>query len=140
MIAIALAPEPELLIADEPTTALDVTIQAQILELIAEFSVFGIAMILITHDLGVVAGVCDRSRVMYAGKVVERGSALDVFEDPKHPYTAGLLASTPRLDQPTDRMIPIAGTPPDLSQGLEACPFAPRCSRRLKTASRRSRQ
>ncbi len=128
MIAIALAPEPDLLIADEPTTALDVTIQAQILELIAQLQeTLGIAMMLITHDLGVVAGVCDRVAVMYAGRIVEVGPADQMFAHPRHPYTAALLAATPRLDQSVDRLEPIRGNPPNVAELVPGCAFAPRC-------------
>ena len=130
LIAMALACEPQLLIADEPTTALDVTIQAQILELIAEIqSRLGLAVLLITHDLGVVAGLCDRVSVMYAGKLVELGSAADLFARPLHPYTAGLLRSTPRLDVVLERLVSIAGAPPDLVRPPRGCPFRARCER-----------
>jgi peptide/nickel transport system ATP-binding protein len=128
MIAMALACEPELLIADEPTTALDVTIQAQILELIAEIQGrLGLAVLLITHDLGVVAGVCHRVAVMYGGKIVETGPLAELFERPGHPYTAGLLRSTPRLDLVQHRLSGIDGTPPELVQPPVGCPFQPRC-------------
>jgi peptide/nickel transport system ATP-binding protein len=130
MIAIALAPEPDLLIADEPTTALDVTIQAQILELIGELRrTLELSMILITHDLGVVAGICDEVAVMYAGRVVERGPTDAIFATPAHPYTAGLLASTPRVDQPNRRLAAIGGSPPAATNIPPGCPFAPRCPR-----------
>jgi oligopeptide transport system ATP-binding protein len=129
MIAMALACEPKLLIADEPTTALDVTIQAQILDLllglVAERDT---ALILITHDLGVVAGTCERVNVMYAGMFVETGSAEQVFGAPRHPYTLGLLQSVPRLDTPRGRQLqPIAGSPRDMLHEPTACPFQPRC-------------
>ena len=128
MIAMALACEPELLIADEPTTALDVTIQAQILELIAEIQQrLGLAVLLITHDLGVVAGVCHRVAVMYGGKIVETGPLAELFERPGHPYTMGLLRSTPRLDLVQPRLSGIEGTPPELIQPPAGCPFQPRC-------------
>jgi len=128
MIAMALACEPELLIADEPTTALDVTIQAQILELIAEIQErLGLAVLLVTHDLGVVAGVCNRVVVMYGGKIMERGGAADVFEHPGHPYTAGLLRSTPRLDLVQHRLVGIDGSPPNMIEPPPGCPFSPRC-------------
>ena len=128
MIASALACEPELLIADEPTTALDVTVQAQILELIGDLQArLGIAVILITHDLAVVAQVCERVAVMYAGKVIETGTVEQVLRDPAHPYTQGLLASSPRLRGDRRRMIPIAGSPPDVYQPLTGCSFSPRC-------------
>ncbi|MCB1246819.1 MAG: ABC transporter ATP-binding protein [Acidimicrobiia bacterium] len=128
MIAMALASEPKLLIADEPTTALDVTIQAQILELLDDLqSRLGLTTILITHDLAVVAGVCHRVRVMYAGKFVEKGNAAEIFGEPGHPYTVGLLKSTPRLDELVPRLYSIAGSPPDLRLPVVGCPFRPRC-------------
>lgn len=129
MIAIALACEPRLLIADEPTTALDVTIQAQILELMMELKdKLGMAIIMITHDLGVVASMCERIAVMYAGRIVEYGTADDIFYHPKHRYTRGLLRSIPRLDtREHERLIPIEGTPVDLLNPPLGCPFAPRC-------------
>jgi len=128
MIAMALACEPELLIADEPTTALDVTIQAQILELIGEIQHrLGLAVLLVTHDLGVVAGVCNRVIVMYGGKIMERGRAADVFERPGHPYTSGLLRSTPRLDLVQHRLVGIDGAPPNMIEPPPGCPFMPRC-------------
>jgi peptide/nickel transport system ATP-binding protein len=130
MIAMALAPEPDLLIADEPTTALDVTIQAQILELLAELrETLDLSLILITHDLGVVAGICDEIAVMYAGRVVERGRTDEVFRAPSHPYTAGLIASTPRVDQPRRRLTAIGGSPPGAIDPPPGCAFAPRCPR-----------
>ena len=130
MIAMALSCNPKLLIADEPTTALDVTIQAQILDLIARLrKELGMAVILITHDLGVVAGVCERINVMYAGHIVESGTAEELFANPRHPYTLGLLRSVPRIDQPRrERLIPIEGLPPDLIDPPPGCPFAPRCA------------
>jgi peptide/nickel transport system ATP-binding protein len=129
LIAMALACEPELLVADEPTTALDVTIQAQILELIADLQKqLGLSVLLITHDLGVVAGLCDRVAVMYAGKLVEIADADDLFAEPAHPYTAGLLNSTPRLDIVMPRLVSIEGAPPDLVAPPVGCPFAARCS------------
>jgi oligopeptide transport system ATP-binding protein len=129
MIAIALSTNPDLLIADEPTTALDVTIQAQILDLMRELSSeFGSSVILITHDLGVVAGMADRVAVMYAGYVVETGTLEDIFYRGQHPYTHMLLQSIPRLDQPRDEpLVPIPGSPPDLLTLGPGCPFAPRC-------------
>jgi peptide/nickel transport system ATP-binding protein len=129
MIAMALSCDPELLIADEPTTALDVTVQAQILDLISDLqSEFGSAVIIITHDLGVVAELSDDILVMYAGRVGEYGSADDVFTRPGHPYTWGLLASTPRIDRErATRLIPIPGTPPSLIRVPPGCPFHPRC-------------
>jgi oligopeptide/dipeptide ABC transporter ATP-binding protein len=129
MIAIALASEPMLLIADEPTTALDVTIQAQILELLQRLSEeLEVAVLMITHDLGVVAEFCDRVQVMYAGRIVERASLKDLFTDPLHPYTRGLLASSPRLDVAiSDRLDPIPGDPPEHANAVPGCPFHPRC-------------
>jgi oligopeptide/dipeptide ABC transporter ATP-binding protein len=129
MIAMALACEPKLLIADEPTTALDVTIQAQILNLLRELVVErDTALILITHDLGVVAGMCERVNVMYAGMFMETGSAEQVFARPRHPYTLGLLQSVPRLDAARKTALhPIEGSPRDRLQPPQACPFQPRC-------------
>ena len=128
MIAMALACEPELLIADEPTTALDVTIQAQILELLAELQQrLGLAVLLITHDLAVVAEVCRRVAVMYGGKIVETGTAVELYERPGHPYTRCLLTSTPRLDVVVPRLIGIDGLPPNLLDPPPGCPFEPRC-------------
>jgi oligopeptide/dipeptide ABC transporter ATP-binding protein len=129
MIAIALACNPQLLIADEPTTALDVTIQAQILELMKGLSKeFGTAVMLITHDLGVVAGTCEHVNVMYAGHVVESAPVKQIFETPAHPYTVGLLKSIPRLDEGRgNRLTPILGQPPDLTNPPPGCPYAPRC-------------
>ncbi len=130
MIAMALACNPKLLIADEPTTALDVTVQAQILELInAVCNEFGTALILITHDLGVVAEMTDRVVVMYAGKVVEEAPTEEIFANPRHPYTLGLLASVPRLDEArTSELKTIEGAPPDLLKPPPGCPFMPRCA------------
>jgi peptide/nickel transport system ATP-binding protein len=130
MIAMALSCNPELLIADEPTTALDVTVQAQILDLIRDLQQeFNSAVIIITHDLGVVAELADNILVMYAGRAVEYGSAHDIFRRPQHPYTWGLLSSMPRLDrEPTDRLLPIKGTPPSLINVPSGCPFHPRCA------------
>ena len=129
MIAMALGCNPKLLIADEPTTALDVTIQAQILELIRQVQRdLGVAVILITHNLGVVARYVDRINVMYAGSIVERGELAEIFRAPKHPYTEGLLASVPRLDKPKGaRLVPIEGMPPDLSALPAGCAFHDRC-------------
>ncbi|MEU0194381.1 ABC transporter ATP-binding protein [Streptomyces afghaniensis] len=129
MIAMALVNNPELLIADEPTTALDVTVQAQILDLIHDLQKeFGSAVIMITHDLGVVAEMADDLLVMYGGRCVERGPAEDVFSEPRHPYTWGLLGSMPRLDrEETDRLIPIKGAPPSLINLPSGCAFHPRC-------------
>jgi oligopeptide transport system ATP-binding protein len=130
MIAIALACNPKLLIADEPTTALDVTVQAQILELIdGVCSEFGTAVIIITHDLGVVAGMTDRVVVMYAGKVMETAPTDEIFANPRHPYTLGLLASVPRLDEKRHSQLKtIEGAPPDLIKPPTGCPFMPRCA------------
>jgi oligopeptide/dipeptide ABC transporter ATP-binding protein len=129
LIAMALACEPQLLIADEPTTALDVTIQAQILELIAEIQQrLGLSVLLITHDLGVVAGLCDRVAVMYAGQIVEVAPAADLYARPGHPYSAGLLRSTPRLDVVIPRLVSIEGSPPDLVRPPTGCAFASRCA------------
>ncbi len=129
MIAMALACNPKLLIADEPTTALDVTIQAQILELIKGLRrEFNMAVLLITHDLGVVANMCDRVTVMYGGRVLESGSSDEIFTAPRQPYTQGLLRSIPRLDQPRgEELTPIPGNPPDMLHLLPGCPFTPRC-------------
>jgi len=138
MVAIALACRPQLLIADEPTTALDVTIQAQVLELIASLRAkLGMSVVLITHNLGVVAEYCDRVAVMYAGQIVETGPTADVIEAPRHPYTQGLLQSIPRLDRHGERIRPIQGALPDLSRLGEICRFEPRCS--LRTAACRTR-
>ncbi|MCR4903392.1 MAG: ABC transporter ATP-binding protein [Butyrivibrio sp.] len=131
MIAMALSCEPKLLIADEPTTALDVTIQAQILELIKGLQKeFGTSVIIITHDLGVIAEVCDSVSVMYAGKVVENGSVLDIFDNPKHPYTKALLESNPKEEDSGTYMKTIQGAPPLLYEKFTGCPFAPRCERK----------
>ncbi len=138
MIAIALACEPKLLIADEPTTALDVTIQAQILELMMDLKdKLGMAIIMITHDLGVVASMCERIAVMYAGRIVEYGTTDDIFYHPKHQYTKGLIRSIPRLDtKEHERLVPIEGTPVDLLNPPEGCPFAPRCDAAMKICLR----
>jgi len=129
MIAMALCCEPELIIADEPTTALDVTIQAQILELMKDLSRrLGVALIIITHNLGVVARYADRVNVMYAGKIIERGSAHEIYHHPSHPYTLALLRSVPRLDQPRrEKLDPVEGQPPDLTRLDDGCAFRPRC-------------
>ncbi len=129
MIAMALACSPKLILADEPTTALDVTIQAQILALMKDLSVrFGVAMILITHNLGVVARYADRVNVMYAGRIIEKGTAKDIYANPMHPYTVGLLKSVPRLDQTRKKKLePIEGQPPDLGALGEGCRFLDRC-------------
>lgn len=134
MIAIALACEPKLLIADEPTTALDVTIQAQILELMMDLKdKLGMAIIMITHDLGVVASMCDKIAVMYAGRIVEYGTTEDIFYHSSHMYTKGLIRSIPRLDtKEHERLVPIEGTPVDLLNPPAGCPFAPRCEACMK--------
>lgn len=134
MIAMGLLCEPRVLLCDEPTTALDVTIQAQILELMADLQERrGTAILLVTHDLGVVAGTSDRVQVMYAGRMVESAPTGQLFAAPAHPYTAGLLASVPRLDgDPGERLHSIAGQPPDLSQRAPGCAFAPRCGRAVE--------
>ena len=128
MIAMALSLRPKLLIADEPTTALDVTIQAQILELIREMKQeFGSAVIMITHDLGVVASTCSRVIVMYGGQIMEEGPVHEIFHDPLHPYTKGLLACLPRPDEKRERLDPIPGSPPGLAELNPGCPFEERC-------------
>ncbi len=128
MIAMGLSCNPRLLIADEPTTALDVTIQAQIVDLVKKLrDEIGMAVIWITHDLGVVAGMVERIQVMYAGFIVETADIEEVFGNPSHPYTLGLLGSIPRLDAAGERLTPIEGLPPDLIQLPKGCPFAPRC-------------
>ncbi len=133
MIAIALSCNPQILIADEPTSALDVTIQAQILELIQDLTQkLGTAVIMITHDLGVVSGMCDRICVMYAGRIVEKASAAELFAEPKHPYTQGLIKSVPRLDRAgQERLFSIKGQPPNLINLPDCCPFHPRCERAM---------
>ncbi|MDF2842299.1 MAG: ABC-type dipeptide/oligopeptide/nickel transport system, ATPase component [Herbinix sp.] len=138
MIAMALACEPKLLIADEPTTALDVTIQAQILELMVELkNKLGMAIIMITHDLGIVASMCEKIAVMYAGKIVEYGTTDEIFYNPKHEYTKGLLLSIPRMDaKEHERLVPIEGTPIDMLNPPKGCPFAPRCSNCMKICLR----
>ena len=133
MIAMALVCEPDILIADEPTTALDVTIQAQILDLMKALQKkMGMAIILITHDLGVVAEMCDEIDVMYAGKIVERGTAEEIFYHPKHEYTKGLIRSIPVLGHERERLKQIAGSPVDLLNMPDGCAFAPRCERAMK--------
>ena len=134
IIALALSLDPKLIIADEPTTALDVTVQAQILELIRDLSIqSGTAVALITHDLGVVASLCDRICIMYAGKIVEEGTADEIFYEPKHPYTIGLLGSINHsLENSRQELIPIPGSPPDLLKLPEGCAFSPRCTRAMK--------
>jgi oligopeptide transport system ATP-binding protein len=137
MIAMALACNPALILADEPTTALDVTIQAQILELMKDLSRrLRVAMLVITHNLGVVARYADRVNVMYAGRIVERGSARELYRNPRHPYTVGLLGSVPRLDEPRKaRLAPIEGQPPDLTRLPDGCSFTPRCRFRVERCS-----
>jgi oligopeptide transport system ATP-binding protein len=138
MIAIALACEPKLLIADEPTTALDVTIQAQILELIMELRrKIGMSIIMITHDLGIVASICEKIAVMYAGKIVEYGTIDDIFYNPSHEYTKGLIRSIPNLSEKAhEKLIPIEGTPVDLLELPQGCSFAPRCASCMKICLR----
>ncbi|VBB39652.1 oligopeptide transporter subunit; ATP-binding component of ABC superfamily [uncultured Spirochaetota bacterium] len=133
MIAMSLSCNPEILIADEPTSALDVTIQAQILEIMQELTKrLGTAVILITHSLGVVAGTCDTLCVMYAGRIVERGPTDVIFEDPKHPYTKGLIRSVPRLDvENSERLYSIQGQPPNVIDLPDCCPFYPRCEKAM---------
>lgn len=136
VIAMALICEPDLLIADEPTTALDVTIQAQIMELFKEIQEkTGVSIILVTHDLGVVARVADRVAVMYGGKIVETGDKDDIFYRPQHPYTIGLLQSVPRLDMKEDILQPIDGTPPDLFAPPKGCPFTARCAHAMQVCA-----
>ena len=134
MIAMGLSCNPEILIADEPTSALDVTIQAQILDIMKDLTKkFGTAVILITHSLGVVAGMCDTIYVMYAGRIVERGFTQDIFESPKHPYTKGLINSVPRLDKlGTERLFSIPGQPPNVIDLPPCCPFFPRCAEAME--------
>ena len=133
MIAMALACEPDILIADEPTTALDVTIQAQILELMKSLQEeLGMAIIMITHDLGVVAQMCDEVIVMYAGSICEQGTADEIFYNPKHEYTKGLIRSIPTVDNDGEKLQPISGTPIDLLNMPAGCPFAPRCENAMK--------
>src|SRR5688572_22159670 len=134
MIAMALACNPSLILADEPTTALDVTIQAQILELMKDLARrLGVAMLIITHNLGVVARYADRVNVMYAGRIIERATAAELYANPRHPYTLGLLRSVPRLDEPRRaRLDPIQGQPPDLTRLPRGCAFAPRCAFRVE--------
>ena len=137
MIAMALACEPDILIADEPTTALDVTIQAQILELMQQLQKeLGMAIIMITHDLGVVAQMCDEVIVMYAGSICEQGSADEIFYNPKHEYTKGLIRSIPTIDNDGEKLQPISGTPIDLLNMPKGCPFAPRCDAAMKICLR----
>ena len=129
MIAMALSCEPDLLIADEPTTALDVTVQAQIIALLRDLQRdFGTAIILITHDLGVVAGLCDEVMVLYGGRIMERGSAESIFYRPTHPYTLGLLGAVPKLDHDGERLVAIPGVPPNMARLPSGCPFSERCT------------
>ena len=139
MIAMSLSCNPEILIADEPTSALDVTIQAQILDLMKDLTArLGTAVILITHSLGVVAGTCDTLCVMYAGRVVERGATAEIFAEPKHPYTQGLIKSVPRLDKESgDRLFSIRGQPPNVIDLPDCCPFYPRCDRAMDVCKRK---
>ena len=128
MIAMSLLCQPKLLIADEPTTALDVTVQAQIMALLRKVQEdFGTAIILITHDLGVVAGSCEKTLVMYGGRILEYASTIDIFASPSHPYTQGLLSAVPRLDGDADELTTIPGNPPNMMELPAGCPFAPRC-------------
>jgi oligopeptide/dipeptide ABC transporter ATP-binding protein len=137
MIAMELSCHPFLLIADEPTTALDVTIQAQILRLIKEMKrEFHSSILLITHDLGVIAEICDRVAVMYAGSIVEQAGVEEIFEDPKHPYTKGLWGAIPRIDEEREILAVIPGTVPDLSHPPTGCKFNPRCSHRFDPCDR----
>ena len=138
MIAIALACNPSLIVADEPTTALDVTIQAQILELMRDLARrLGVAMLIITHNLGVVARYADRVNVMYAGRIIERASAAELYATPRHPYTLGLLRSVPRLDEPRRaRLAPIEGQPPDVTRLPPGCSFAPRCAYKVERCTK----
>lgn len=138
VIAIALACNPHLIIADEPTTALDVTIQAQVLELMNRLQEkYNTAMLLITHDLGVVAEICDKVAIMYAGQIVESGSLEDIYEDTRHPYTKGLFGSLPRLSSKLHRLSPIYGLMPDPTDLPKGCSFAPRCPNRCKACEER---
>jgi len=137
MIAMALSCNPRIIIADEPTTALDVTIQAQILDMVKALTQqMGISLILITHNLGIVARYADRINIMYSGKIVEQGIASELYQDPRHPYTVGLLKSVPRLDQPkTEKLSPIEGQPPDLINLPRGCYFEPRCPTAIEDCS-----
>jgi oligopeptide/dipeptide ABC transporter ATP-binding protein len=138
MIAVALSCEPRLIIADEPTTALDVTIQAQILELMRDLtSRLGVALVIITHNLGVVARYADRVNVMYAGRIVESATTREIYAQPRHPYTIGLLSSLPRLDKPRgERLVPIEGQPPDLARLDDGCAYRPRCRWAIERCAR----
>ncbi|MEI6875898.1 MAG: ABC transporter ATP-binding protein [Spirochaetota bacterium] len=139
MIAMALSCNPEILIADEPTSALDVTIQAQILDIIKDLTArLGTSVILITHSLGVVAGMCDTICVMYAGRVVERGITMEIFNEPKHPYTQGLIKSVPRIDKASkERLFSIRGQPPNVIDLPDCCPFYPRCDKAMDVCKRK---
>jgi peptide/nickel transport system ATP-binding protein len=138
MIAMAMANEPELLIADEPTTALDVTVQAQIIELLRRLqATHRMGLVLISHDLGIVAGTADRVAIMYAGRIVERGAVEDIFDRPRHPYTRGLLASLPKIDNQTARLMAIDGAPPSLAARPPGCAFHPRCRHAVDLCSAR---
>jgi oligopeptide/dipeptide ABC transporter ATP-binding protein len=139
MIAMALSCNPDILIADEPTSALDVTIQAQILDIMKELTTrLGTAVILITHSLGVVAGTCDNICVMYAGRIVERAGTAELFAEPKHPYTQGLIKSVPRLDRKSaDRLFSIRGQPPNVIDLPDCCPFYPRCEKAMDVCKRK---
>jgi oligopeptide transport system ATP-binding protein len=133
MIAMALACEPDILIADEPTTALDVTIQAQILELMQDLQKkLGMAVILVTHDLGVIADMCDNIVVMYGGRICERGTAHEIFYNPRHEYTRGLLRSIPNVNNMKKKLIPISGTPINMLNMPKGCAFCPRCDSAMK--------
>ncbi len=137
MIAMAMANEPDLLIADEPTTALDVTVQAQIIELLRRLqATHRMGLVLISHDLGIVAGTADRVAIMYAGRIVERGAVEDIFDRPRHPYTRGLLASLPKIDNQTTRLTAIDGAPPSLAARPSGCAFHPRCRHATEICSR----
>ena len=136
VIAMALITEPDILIADEPTTALDVTVQAQILELIKSLQEkHGMAVMLITHDLGVIAGTCDHVAVMYAGRIVEQATATSLFHAPRHPYTKALLRSLPAMNTDGQELYTIPGMPPDLTKAIEGCAFAPRCEHAIDTCT-----
>jgi peptide/nickel transport system ATP-binding protein len=138
MIAMAMANEPELLIADEPTTALDVTVQAQIIELLRRLqAAHRMGLVLISHDLGIVAGTADRVAIMYAGRIVERGAVEDIFDRPRHPYTRGLLASLPKIDNQAARLTAIDGAPPSLAARPSGCAFHPRCRHALDLCAAR---
>ena len=139
MIAMSLLCRPKLLIADEPTTALDVTVQAQIMKLLADLQKdFGMSIILITHDLGVVAGSSDDMLVMYGGEIMEIGKTESIFSSPTHPYTQGLMSAVPRLDDSEERLITIPGNPPNMMKAPEGCPFSPRCNFAIDTCSSKS--